>query len=120
MNLITTPPQCLHSRTTATDVRMPAADIHETPDLVRIRFNVPGAGPEDLAVSFENQSLVLASKADDSSAGETTRAAIYQRSIRIPRELDAAAMKATLNNGVLEIELPKVARPAAVTIPITS
>lgn len=120
MNIAATQPLCVHSQTASTEVRLPAADIHETPDLVRIRFNVPGAGPEDLEVTFENRTLNLAPKSKGPSIGETQRAAIYQRSVRIPRDLDAASMKAVLKNGVLEIELPKAARPGAVTIPITS
>jgi HSP20 family molecular chaperone IbpA len=116
MNLIATTPFCNQGRTTAGDVRLPVADIHETPELVRIRFNVPGAGPEDLDVTFENQTLQLATKSTETPGG----APVYQRSVRIPRDLDAASMKASLKHGVLEVELPKVSKPAAVTIPIVS
>lgn len=120
MNLIAHPSDRTCSTACPADVRLPATDIHETPDLVRIRLDVPGAGPEDLEVTFENQTLNLSSKSRETSAGEKVRPPVYQRSIRIPRDLDAASMKAVLKNGVLEIELAKAARPAAVTIPIVS
>jgi HSP20 family protein len=111
MNIVTNPP----AQAVSNEVRLPSADIHETPELIRIRFNVPGAGPEDLEVTYENKTLAIQSKRKESQA-----APIYQRSIGIPRDLDPAAIRATLRDGVLDIELPKAKAPGAVTIPIAS
>lgn len=111
MNIVTNPP----ARSAANEVRLPSADIHETPDHIRIRLNVPGAGPEDLEVTYDNKTLVIQSKPK-----ETKASPVYQRSIGIPRDLDAAAFKANLRDGVLDIELPKAKAPGAVTIPIAS
>lgn len=109
MNILSTPPS-------ATGIRVPATDIHETPELVRLCFNVPGAAPEDLVITFENKTLTIAGKTVEGAQ----RPPVYQRSIAIPRDLDSSAMKAALRHGVLEIELPKVKTPAAVAIPIRS
>lgn len=116
MNIVTNPP----AQAASNKVRLPSADIHETPDLIRIRFNVPGAGPEDLEVTYENKTLAIQSKRRESPAGETQAAPIYQRSISIPRDLDHSAIQATLRDGVLDIELPKAKAIGAVTIPIVS
>lgn len=116
MNIVTNPP----AQAASNEVRLPSADIHETPDFIRIRFNVPGAGPEDLEVTYDNKTLVIQNKPKESQVNETKATPIYQRSIGIPRDLDPGCMKASLRDGVLDITLPKAKAPGAVTIPIAS
>ena len=96
MNIVTNPP----AQAASNEVRLPSADIHETPDFIRIRFNVPGAGPEDLEVTYDNKTLVIQNKPKESQVNETKATPIYQRSIGIPRDLDPGCKKDFISNAL--------------------
>ena len=98
----------------------PAADIYETPEAILIRCDMPG----DLEITLSNKVLTLSGRQLEQDRGACENATreyltgVYQRSFGIHRDLDEAAVKARLKDGVLEIELPKVREAGPRRIPI--
>jgi HSP20 family protein len=105
-------------------VFVPAADIYETPDSIQIRCDMPGVAEGDLEIILENRLLTI-SGPQQSVEREGFDAilreyptGIYRRSFNLNRDLDGAAVKARMNQGVLEIEIPKAKAAEARRIPV--
>ncbi len=128
MNIQTNTPTEQDTRVTEPQLQefVPATDIHETGDSLVIRCDLPGVAEEDLEINLDNRTLTISGR-QQALAEEGFQAltreyptGIYQRSFRLGRDLDEAAVKARLRNGVLEIELPKAAATRARRIPVES
>jgi len=91
-------------------------DVYETPDEIVVRAHVPGVTQDQLEVSYQQGVLTLrattpATESQDGwrwhvrelGAGEVTR------QIALPREIDVDAARASFENGVLTLALPKSA-----------
>lgn len=105
-------------------VFVPAADIYETPDCILIRCDMPGVAESDVEIILENKLLTL-SGPQQSVVREGFDAilreyptGVYRRSFNLNRDLDGAAVKARMNHGILEIEIPKAKAPEARRIPV--
>lgn len=93
---------------------VPALDLSETEDAFMVEAAVPGLKPEDLEVTVENNLLTI--KGEIKHEAEETkrnyhrverRYGAFQRQVTLPRTVKADAIKASLNNGVLRLEIPK-------------
>lgn len=93
---------------------VPALDLSETEDAYLVEAAVPGLKPEDLEVTVENSVLTIKGEIKQESQ-ETKRNyhrierryGAFQRQVALPRSVNADAIKATLSNGVLRLEIPK-------------
>ncbi len=81
-----------------TSEREPLVDIIEEDNQVKIVAEVPGVRKEDINLTVRNNKLVI--KVDT----ETRK---YYKELSVPEDVDAENAKATYNNGVLEVLLPK-------------
>jgi HSP20 family protein len=108
----------------------PRIDFSETDTELRIAAELPGIEEKDIQVSLEDGVLTIEAKRnveakDESEKGrrhvETFRGK-YQRSLRLPSEVDPDAVKAVYRNGILTVTLPKPpeAQPQARVIPVTT
>jgi HSP20 family protein len=106
---------------------IPAMDVQETGDGLRLSFEVPGVNPEDLSVTFENGVLTVSGEkkfefqTGDENAGTRgyeRRYGRFERSVTLPQSVDPDQVSAHCENGVLTIELPKTAeaRPRKIEI----
>ena len=99
--------------------------LGETDTVYSVSVEVPGFSTKELEVSVEPRRLVISGK-QESKEKEKREQTIYcecssnelLRVIDLPADVNTAGIAATLNNGVLEIELPKAAK--ARPVPITS
>jgi HSP20 family protein len=93
--------------------------IKETNDALAVEAETPEFSAKELEVSLEPWRLTISGKKEakeEQKKGQT----IYQeqrtdellRVIDLPAEIDIAKVTATLKNGLLEINLPKVAKAA--------
>jgi len=109
----------------------PRMDFRETEDEFRIDAELPGLGDADIEVTFEDGVLTIkGERADEQS--ESSEEASYRRretyrgqfarSVRLPEDVDAEAIKAVYKNGVLSVTIPKPpeVKPEVRTIPITT
>jgi HSP20 family protein len=91
----------------------PATNVLETPEAFVVKADVPGLGEGDVAVSVEEESLVVRGERKvDAPAGYQVHLrerapAAFTRKLPLPARVDAANVTATLTNGVLTITLPK-------------
>jgi HSP20 family protein len=92
----------------------PLIDVSETDKGVEVTVELPGVDEKDIDVSLANDVLTI--KGEKKSETEKTakdyhlieRAyGAFERSTRLPCEVDASKVKAEFKNGVLKVKLPK-------------
>ncbi len=103
----------------------PAVDIAEDADAFALRAELPGLGHEDVLVSVDDGVLRLSGeKASNHTAEDANvhrRETFYgrfERSFRLPDDVDAEAIDATFKAGVLTVRLPKSAPQTARAIEV--
>ena len=106
---------------------LPAMDIEETSDKIRLTLEVPGVSPEDVEITVENKLLTVSGekrfrresgKGREGSHLIERRYGRFERSVMLPETVDADSIAAHFENGVLTVELPKSARSRRRTIAI--
>lgn len=90
----------------------PRVDIWESDEELLLYADLPGVAPEDLDIQFENHELVIHGKVN--SRNESAQPAFteygigdFHRKFSISDAVDESKVFAELNNGVLELHLPK-------------
>lgn len=103
----------------------PAVDIYETGGALVVEAELPGAEVKDIDVSVEDGVLsIKGERRQDKELKEENyyrveRAwGMFQRAIRLPADVDAEKVKASLDNGVLKISVPKTEPKKAKAIPV--
>jgi HSP20 family protein len=111
--------------TTAAADWVPSVDIKEEAGRFVIHADVPGVDPKDIEISMEDGVLTLAGERKSESRTEqdgwkrTERlTGRFLRRFTLPEGTDAEGISAQGNHGVLEIVIPKAAKPAARKIAI--
>lgn len=103
----------------------PALDMIETEDDFIIHCDLPGVAQRDLELSVASGVLTL--KGEKTPPERTEKARIYreetwtgrfQRTVSLPREVDADRVGATFTDGVLTVTLPKreETKPRQITV----
>ena len=103
-------------------------DLTETDTELRVAAELPGLEEKDIQVSLEDGVLTIRGErtaevknedAKEIRHVETFRGK-YERSLRLPAEVDADGVKAVYRNGILTVTLPKTAHPQPRVIQVTS
>ena len=92
----------------------PVTDISETPESLTLRLEVPGLTRDQIKITVENNTLsvrgekVQETSSEDESFHRTERSfGAFERSFALPPYADTDQVKASLNDGVLAISLPR-------------
>jgi HSP20 family protein len=99
---------------TKSGVWAPPVDVAEENDKILVRVEVPGMNENDLKVNFEDGLLTVSGerqfeRKDDRNYHRIERTyGSFTRTFSLPRTVDANAISAQYNNGILEIEIPKL------------
>jgi HSP20 family protein len=102
-------------------------DLYETPDEFVLRAHVPGVSPDGLEVNYQQGVLTLRATTKAPEVQESWRwyareigAGEVTRQITLPREIDVDHARASFENGVLTLTLPKSpeAKPRRIQIGI--
>jgi len=108
---------------------VPALDVSETQDAGLVEAAVPGLKPEDLEITVENSVLIIKGETrQENTAKERNfhrierRFGSFQRTIGLPKSVQADAIKANLEHGVLKLEIPKAEeiKPRKISVNVTS
>ncbi len=91
--------------------------IAESGDALTVQAEVPGFSANELQISLEPRRVTISGKRE-TTAEHKQRKTIYNeqcsneilRVIELPEEVDPSKTTATLKNGVLEFNMPKVAK----------
>ena len=92
---------------------VPAVNVKETNDLFQLEVSAPGLKKEDFILELNNNLLSISSKHEnvgEENSGYTRREFNYQsfsRVFSLPDSVDSGNIKASYNQGVLNIEIPK-------------
>jgi len=104
---------------------VPAVDVFEDKDAVRIAVEVPGVNPDDIKISLEQNVLTISGEKQQVSEEKTERVHRYERaygsftrSFTLPSSVDAERIEASTDNGVLSIMIPKAekAKPRQIQV----
>ena len=104
---------------------VPAVDVFEDADALRIVAEVPGVSPEDVKISHENNVLTIQGTKQQATQERTERVhrdertyGAFARSFTLPTTVDATAIKANYQHGVLTVTLPKAEQARPRQIPV--
>ena len=93
---------------------VPALDLSETKDAYLVEAAVPGLKPEDLEITLENNVLTIKGETRQEAEDKQRhfhrierRFGSFQRVITLPNTVKSDAIKATIEHGVLKLEIPK-------------
>ena len=93
-------------------------NISETKDGYRIEAPVPGFRPEDVEVTFSDGILAIhaqrkeeETRKEDSYMRREVAMGHYRRQVSLPADVRGDDIKATFDNGVLTVIVPRVPRP---------
>ena len=92
----------------------PVTDVSETPEELVLRLEVPGLAREDVRLSIERGTLTVRGEKGRETTTENEsfyrserEYGAFERSFALPAHFDAEEVKASLENGVLTIRLPR-------------
>ena len=96
----------------------PAVDIHEEEQRFVLRADLPGVKPADIEITAEKGVLALRGsrnfeqQKDDGHYSRIERVTgKFVRSFTLPENVQTDAIKASFKDGVLELTIPKQAKP---------
>jgi HSP20 family protein len=96
----------------------PPVDIHEEAAQFVVRADLPGVKPADIEITAEKGVLALRGsrnfeqKQDDGHYSRVERVSgKFVRTFTLPENVQTDAIKAQFKDGVLELTIPKVAKP---------
>jgi HSP20 family protein len=107
---------------------MPAMDLVETDDHFVLRADLPGLSEDDVKIEVEDD--VLTVSGERRSEHETKKEGFHRverafgafsRSLTLPNGVDASAVEASFDKGVLEVRIPKPEerKPRRITIGVS-
>lgn len=108
---------------------LPAIDlnVHERADAFLVEACVPGLKPEDLDLTIQDNVLTITGeiRQGEQPEGTTTHRAErrygrFSRSISLPTQVKNDAVSATLEHGILRLEVPKAeaVKPRKITVQV--
>ena len=94
----------------------PAMDVHETDSKYLVHLDLPGINKEDIHVTMENGILTVKGESNTEDKEEKDGKLIrherhmgsYMRQFTVGSEVEADAIDAKFDNGVLSLELKKI------------
>jgi HSP20 family protein len=103
----------------------PPVDIHETDEALILKAELPGFSKDDVHVDLHNNRLTLRgerkheTEVKEEQYHPRERAyGSFQRTFQLPTTIDQDKVKASFQNGILELRLPKseAAKPKRIAI----
>ena len=92
-----------------------ALDVAEKDDAFIVKASIPGINPDDLEITLTDNVLTIKGEVKENKEFEEAqwhlrerRYGAFQRSITLPTPVDANAIEATYEDGVLTLNVPKV------------
>jgi len=105
---------------------VPDIDVVETPDSLWISADMPGVDERSVEINLNDGVLTIEGRVGlQDYEGLTPAYTEYNvgnfvRRLSVPNDVDAERITARMNNGVLEVQLPKAERAKTRRIPVSS
>jgi HSP20 family protein len=107
------------------DTVTPAVDIFETGEKLGVRASLPGIKPEDVDISITPEGVVIKGKTMEEKETQEKNYVrrerhygTFARTIALPQGLKIDKAEATMENGVLTLEIPKAEEEKPKTVKI--
>ena len=104
---------------------LPAIDMSEDPQRIQIRAELPGIDPKNVDVDVTEDRLVISgekkhasSKSGNGWTHTESQCGAFSRTIPLPDPVDPAKVTASFDNGVLTVELAKIATSTSRKVPV--
>jgi len=104
---------------------VPATDVFENQEGIKIVTELPGIDPAQVNLTLENNVLTIRGEKQQAAEEQTTKVHRYERSygsferaFTVPSTVDADKVEAKFEHGVLTVTLPKAERAKARQIPV--
>ncbi len=104
---------------------VPALDIYQTKDEVVVETPLAGIDPEKVNLSIENDVLTIEGKSEQKSEVDDknyyrkeVRYGSFHRSVALPTAVNGDKAKATYEQGVLKVVIPKEERAKPKTVKV--
>ena len=68
-------------------------------------FELPGVEPDKVSLSVEGDLLKVSGERNEFGKDESVK---FERTLRVPDDLDAPRLEANLKNGLLSVKIPKI------------
>lgn len=105
----------------------PVVDVFETPEKVTLAFELPGLNRGDIDITVEDQMLTVSGERkfynevnEEDFHRVERRFGTFLRRITLPKGCDLDGIDASMLDGVLTIELPKIEQTKARKIEVRS
>ena len=106
---------------------VPAADFYETDRDYVVELEVPGFEEKELGIEVSDHTLTISGSRHEDTEKEEKSFRLrerldrqFERTFRLPPEVDADKVRASFVSGVLKVEAAKTAVATAHKVPITS
>lgn len=105
----------------------PAVNLFEDKDNLVVTAELPGMRKEDIDISFHDGALTISGERKQEKKygeGDESRSerffGRFQRTMTLPKQIDAAAVKAAYKDGMLKVTLPKApeAKPKQIAVTV--
>ncbi len=103
---------------------IPSVDVYEEPERFVVRADLPGVDPKDIEITAHEGVLTLrgtrsTQKSEKDGTARVERVAgRFLRRFTLPKNARSEGITASQNNGVLEVSIPKQAKPEPLRIKI--
>lgn len=101
-------------RTRARKAYVPRVDIYETDEAIFAVANIPGVDETSLEITLEKNILTIDGYVEPENSDKYNLAYAeyevgdYHRSFKLSNEIDQSKIEATVKDGVLRLQLPKI------------
>lgn len=103
---------------------IPFVDIFETPDSYILDADMPGVSKENLEITLDNNTLTISGKVDQTKGIKFEYQEFelnnYKRSFVVNEDVSTGKIEAKLENGVLNLVIPKSEKTKPRKIEITN
>lgn len=104
----------------------PRMDVAESDDTYRLYIDLPGMSKNDVNITVEDNRLTIRGKREDETRPTGENAVrmermfgAFYRTVELPTSVTEGNIKATFENGVLSVDLPKTEKSTPTKIPIS-
>ena len=109
--------------------RVPAAEVHDTPEAYELVLELPGVDKAAIDVKATDRTLVISaerrSQREETAEGEAKapllsefRYGTWSRSFRFPQPIERDQLEATYRDGLLRVIAPKASSVTSVTVKV--
>ncbi len=112
--------------------RVPAAEVHETPDAYRVVVELPGVAKEAIDVKATDRTLVISAERRNPEAADAQeqkgsqpnllvsefRYGTWSRSFRFPQAIEREQLVASYRDGLLSLSAPKANTVTSVQVKV--